>query len=332
MHSNVFVRKVISGKTQILTEYEAAIASSEDVTPTHFVKKRRNFFTGLFNKKSIKKHSRSEEDILRKADKKPFFKLNIMQRIRNVSAKKSSKLSHKRHTPEGANLSVSETSLLDIEPNDTNDNANTLKTDNNQQSTSDSTTTTATCIQPQSRIALRNEIQPTIDKEEEAILVKSDSALLKTFDTFWSSSPPTGSQSQSNADEQHMKDTPHSSTSEVSITTVSVAPVLCDPKIKPQSDSKGALQTVITTTSHLQHTRQRQVKTEPLPTIIAYDKRDVNRFANDHNKSVVKDGDNKDVDRGSSISNTSDELVGTNSKDSAKRLSRIHFQLDPKVF
>lgn len=312
MHSNVLVKRVISGKTLDLTEYEAAIVSSEDVTPTHFVKKRRNFLNGLFQKKSQQVETGR---LVSKPIKKPFsLKFNIMQRIRNASAKKSIKLANKRHTPEGAILSVSETSLLDVEPSD--DHTDTLKIDNNEPSTSN----LSSAIQPQQRIVLQNEIQPA--KEEEAIEVKSESSLSKTLDT----SPTDGNRRQTNVDalaNQSVKITPHS-TSEVSITKVSVAPVLCD--LKGQSEGKGALQTVITTTSHLHQTRQRQVKTKSLPSNAPDEC--VNWCANDQ-KSVVQDIVVKDEDRRSSVDKTEEFKATKKSHESGKK---IQFLLDPKVF
>lgn len=243
-----------------------------------------------------------------------------MQRIRNASAKKSTK-HNKRHTPEGANLSVSETSLLDIEPS-VDHNTNTLKTDNNEPSTSHSST-----IQPQTRIALRNEIQPA--REEEAVEGKSESiALLKTFDT---TSPIV------DAEPPPMKSTPPPpqqphSTSEVSITKVSVAPVVGDLKAHRQTNkgnTKGALQTVITTTSHLHQTRQRHVKTKPCPLNVP-DESNVNRLANEHVSVLVQGISGKDEDHSSRSSVCPSEAISsTKSQESAKK---IHFQLDPKVY
>lgn len=317
MHSNVFVQKVISGKSLALTEYESAIASSEDVTPTHFAKKKRNFLNGLFNKKSSK--SATDVATSSKPIKKAFsLKFNIMQRIRNASAKKSSKVAHKRHTPEGANLSVSETSLLDIEPSDEHTSDAAVKPDNIEPSTSNSSTT-----QPQTRIVLQNEIQPA--KEEEAIDEKSESTQLKTFDTPSS----TTIRRQSNVDDavlSHMKSTPQPhSTSEVSITKVSVAPaVLCD--LKAQTQGKGALQTVITTTSHLHQTRQRQVKTKPIPPNVSTDEC-FNRYSNDHGL-VVQGSDKTDKDRRSSVYK-SDNITSTEGQ---KKEQQTQYQLDPKVY
>lgn len=341
MHSTVFTQNVISGKSLALTEYEAAIASSEDVTPTHFSKKRRNFLSGWFNKNSPK--TTSDISTTSKSVKKPFsHKFNIMQRIRNASAKKSSKLTNKRHTPEGANLSVSETSLLDIEPS-SDEQADTLKTDNNDEPPTANQTSS---IQPQPRKVLQNEIQSNNAKEEEAIEEKSENLLLKTFDTTYTTSSSLSSSTdairrQLNVDAycagQPMKSTPPPrpphSTSEVSITKVSVAPVICDMhQAQPQGNNQGALQTVITTTSHLQQTRRRQVKTKSLPTNSSEEY--VNRCAKDHNDSVVLNSDKKDEDphhhhRSSVYKSEEFSSKKDNQQESEKK---IHFQLDPKVF
>lgn len=353
MHSNVFVQKLIPGKTIVLTEYEAAIASSEDITPTHFAKKRRNFLNNLFHKKSPKTATEPPPTTSKPSKKPSSLKFNIMQRIRNASAKKSTKATNKRHTPEGANLSVSETSLLDIDG--PGGDEHTLDTDNNEPSTSHAT---SSAIQPQPpRKALQNEIQPNASEEEAIEHQKSESTptmLHKTFDTSLSS---TGIRRQTTAANNvdaiaepppppsSVKSTPHS-TSEVSITKVSVVPavLLCDLKA-PQSQqasattNKGAQQTVITTTSHshLHQTRKRQVKTKSLPTKTHREESDVNRFANDRDESVVqgqeggkKDDDDDDGDRiiRSSVVCLSDGAT----KGDQESTKKIHFQLEPKVF
>lgn len=169
---------------------------------------------------------------------------NILRKLQNVSKNISlkSKTKQKRRQPDGDNLSVSQTSLLDIDLSD--EETGNLSTNANN------TIARILPIQPPSNV-LHNQTYTNIGLKE-AIEMKSESTVLKIFDT---SSTGRGA-----TNIKPMQCVPHN-TSEVAITKVSVASLLCHPDTQ-QTSSHGTVREIITTTSS--HQTRRKVKTNPI--------------------------------------------------------------------